>query len=63
MRHFGHSGPLWRGLSSPPVSRLEPTQPRSVSSVPALLMGILAAVSVIALLLVPPSRVRGDWRG
>jgi Ceramidase len=61
MRHFGHNGPLWRGLSSPPVSRIEATQRRIVSSVPALLIGILAAVSVIVLMLLPPISQNQDY--
>lgn len=61
MRHFGHSGPLWRGLSSPPVSRIEATQRRIVPSVPALLIGILAAVSVIVLMLLPPISQNQDY--
>jgi hypothetical protein len=61
MRHFNHSGPLWRGLSSPPVSRIEAPQRRIVSSVPALLMGILAAVSIIGLLLLPPISQDQDY--
>jgi hypothetical protein len=54
MRPFGHNSPLWRGIASPPVSRIGATQPRTVLSAPALIMGILAAVSAIALVLVPP---------
>jgi hypothetical protein len=61
MRHFGHNGPLWRGLSSPPVSRIEATQRRIVSSVPALLIGILAAMSVIVLMLLPPISQNQDY--
>ena len=49
MRPFGHNNPLWRGIASPPVSRIGATQPRTVLSAPALIMGILAAVSAIAL--------------
>jgi hypothetical protein len=54
MRRFGHAGPVRRGMASHPVSRIGATQSRTALSRPALMMGILAALSVTALLLVPP---------
>src|SRR5262249_31672083 len=61
MRRFGHSGPLWRGIGSPPTSRIRAAQPHAVLSPPALMMGILAAVSLTALLLVPPISQDQDY--
>lgn len=61
MRPFGHNSPLWRGIASPPVSRIGVTRPRTVLSAPALIMGILAAVSVIALVLIPPISQDQDY--
>jgi len=61
MRCSGHGGPLWRGIGSPPVSHIGAAQPRVVLSPPALMMGILAAVSLTALLLVPPISQDQDY--
>ena len=54
MRRFGHNGPLWRGIASPFVSRIGASRRRTVLSGPALMICILAAVSITTLLLVPP---------
>jgi hypothetical protein len=61
MRPFGHNSPLWRGIASPPVSRIGVTRSRTVLSAPALIMGVLAAVSVIALVLIPPISQDQDY--
>ena len=61
MRPFGHNSPLWRGIASPPVGRMAVTRPRAVLPRPALIMGILATVSLIALLLVPPISQDQDY--
>jgi hypothetical protein len=61
MGRFGPSGPPWRGIASPPISHLGAPQPCTPSSRPALMMGILAALSVIALLLVPPIAQDQDY--